>query len=174
MKKVTVVQIGNPILRKKAKAVVFPLTKEIKKTIHELVRSMQETNLVGMAAPQIGQGIRIFVTELRETTTRNSEAKDVVRVFINPRILSYSKKKVAGYEGCGSIAYAGLFGSVQRPDGVVISAQDIQGKKFTLRAKGLLARVIQHEYDHLDGIIFLDRMKNMDTLMSREEYLGIK
>ncbi len=166
-------QIGNPVLRRKAKAVPASAaaSARIKKIVRDLVDSMRAHDLVGMAAPQIGIGLRIFVTEIRATKSRREREADRVRVFINPRILRRSVKKAEGSEGCGSVAYAGLFADVIRQESVVVAARDLEGKPFTLAANGLLARVIQHEYDHLEGGVFLDRLPDMKGLMSREEYL---
>ena len=132
---------------------------------------MRHHGLVGMAAPQIGINTRIFVTEIRTTDTRRRGGADPVRVFVNPKILKVSKRRVADYEGCGSVAYAGLFGIVRRAHAVTVSARGLDGKKFVLRAEGLLARIIQHEYDHLEGKVFLDRMTDMGSIMGREELL---
>jgi peptide deformylase len=167
-----VTQIGNPVIRAIAKPVPAKNIKSVatKKIVRDLIDSMRHHNLVGMAAPQIGIGQRIFVTELRATSTRRTGERDGVRVFINPRITTFSKRKTAGGEGCGSVAYAGLFANVLRPHGVTVTAFNEKGIKFTLSATGLLAKVIQHETDHLNGKVFLDRLPNMVGLMSREEY----
>jgi len=164
-------QIGNPLIRKKAKPVRPVVSARTKKIVRDLTDSMRYHGLVGMAAPQIGIGLRIFVSEARKTATRNPKKEDGLRVFINPKIIHVSKKKVSDYEGCGSVAHAGLFGLVARPAGVTVSAFDLAGKKYTLVAKGLLARIIQHEMDHLNGVVFLDRMKDMKTIRTREEFV---
>lgn len=164
-------QVGNPIIRDKSKAVLSVSSPATKRIVRNLIDSMRYHGLVGMAAPQIGISQRIFVTEIRKTKSRSPKALDSIRVFINPRIISRSSKQAFGYEGCGSVARAGLFGNVKRSYAVTIEAFDRRGKKFKLHATGLLARIIQHEYDHLDGKVFLDRLGNMKSVMSREEYL---
>lgn len=166
-------QIGAPVIRAKAKPVAARAvtSSQTKKIVGNLVDSMRYHGLVGMAAPQIAIGLRIFVTELRETKTRRKQDADVVRVFINPKIIRRSKQVRVGGEGCGSVAHAGLFGMVPRAASISVTALNTKGEKFTLTAKGLLAAVIQHETDHLNGIVFLDRLPNMKGLMSREEYL---
>ena len=165
-------QVGTPVIRKKSLPVkaIFN-SRKIKKIVKDLIDSMRYHNLVGMAAPQIGINQRIFVSEIRETKLRKSNETDPVRVFINPKIISLSRELVFGYEGCGSVANAGLFGKVRRAQSVVVEAFDKKGGKFRLRASGLLARIIQHENDHLDGKVFLDRLSDMESIMSREEYL---
>ncbi|MGB7957949.1 MAG: peptide deformylase [Minisyncoccia bacterium] len=165
-------QVGNPIIRKKSASVRgIPNSKKTGRIVRNLIDSMRYHNLVGMAAPQIGINQRIFVSEIRKTKMRRSTGDDPVRVFINPRIMSSSREQVLGYEGCGSVANAGLFGNVKRARSVIVEAFNENGQKFKLSANGLLARIIQHETDHLDGKIFLDRLTDMKSLMSREEYL---
>lgn len=166
-------QVGNPIIRKVSSPVKNIQSKETKKLAKDLTDSMRYGNLVGIAAPQIGKNQRIFVTEIRNTNLRkvdsNKEA-DPLRVFINPRLLSVSQKTISGYEGCGSVATAGIFGKVSRPSSLVVQAYDLNGKVFKLKAKGLLARVILHELDHINGKIFLDKLSDTKTLMSANEY----
>jgi len=164
-------QVGNPIIRNKSKIITSFYAKETKTIIKNLIDSMRYHNLVGMAAPQIGKNVRIFVTEIRKTTLRKTKELDGVRVFINPTIKKYSKHNVTGFEGCGSVASARLFGEVKRSEEIIIEAYDEQGEKFRLSTNGLLARIIQHEFDHLEGKIFLDRVLNTKSFMSREEYL---
>jgi peptide deformylase len=164
-------QIGAPVIRAKAKPVRSATSAQTKKIVRNLIDSMRYHGLVGMAAPQIGIGVRIFVSELRKTNVRRSGATDHVRVFINPRITRRSKKKRIGGEGCGSVARGGLFGMVPRSASVTVTALNEKGEKFILIAKGLLSAVIQHETDHLNGIVFLDRLPTMESLMSREEYV---
>lgn len=164
-------QVGNEVIRRKAKLISRTPSASTRKTVRKLIDSMRYHGLVGMAAPQIGISQRIFVTEIRKTNVRKPKEADPVRVFINPRIISRSKNQIFAYEGCGSVANAGLFGKVGRSGAVTIRALNEKGERFSLRATGLLARIIQHEYDHLEGKIFLDRSSDTKSLMSREEYL---
>lgn len=166
-------QIGNLILRAKAEAVKDVKLKSVKNLITDLTDTMRTNNLVGIAAPQIGKSLRIFVTEIRKTNLRKGDVVDKFRVFINPRIVSASKKKFKDWEGCGSVAEGGVFAKVSRPQSVTVEAYDENGEKFSLKASNLLARVIQHENDHLDGIMFTD-IADMKTLIGREEYLKLK
>lgn len=165
-----ITQIGNPVIRKISKKVTSITSLEVKKIIKDLIDSMRYYNLVGISAPQINHNLRIFVTEIRSTKNRNVNKLDNLKVFINPQILSLSKQKISGYEGCGSVSDANLFGLVNRPGSVIIKAQDINGSWFELKASGLLSRVIQHEYDHLNGILFVDKVTNTKSYMSGSEY----
>ena len=127
-----------------------------------------------MAAPQIGVGKRIFVTEVRKTIIRKNISKlDPLRVFINPVITNFSKKLVGGYEGCGSVASGCLFGIVKRPERISVQAYNQDGEKFELETGGLLARIIQHEIDHLHGICFIDKITDTKELLGREEYIKL-
>jgi peptide deformylase len=165
-------QIGDPVIRAIAKSIKSVASVRTKKVIADLVETMREKNLVGMAAPQIGVGLRVFVTEVRKTKFRKSiRDTDPLRVFINPRIIRRSEKKTTMLEGCGSVAAAELFGPVERSVAVTIIAHDENNRKFKLEAKGFLARVIQHEYDHLDGTVILDRFKNTRQVLDKKTYI---
>lgn len=166
-------QVGNPIIRSKAKTVLTPGSKAMRKIVKDLTDSMRHHNLVGMAAPQIGQGHRIFVTELRKTAFRRAKKLDRLRVFLNPKIKSFSRKSEIDWEGCGSVAAANLFGLVKRPYSVVIEAWDMEGNKFDIAATGFFARVLQHELDHLHGRVFTD-LADPKTFMSKSEYLKMR
>ncbi|MCL4404963.1 peptide deformylase [Patescibacteria group bacterium] len=173
VKKVT--QVGNPIIRRKSKSVRDALSKGTQKVVKDLCDSMLPHGLIGMAAPQIGKDLRIFVTKVPKDPRRGSEKGDRLRVFINPRVTHRSKKRVYIPEGCGSVGEAGLFAWVRRPETVTVEATGENGRRFKLKAGGLLARVIQHEYDHLEGKVFLDGSFDPKSLMSRNEYfLAVK
>jgi peptide deformylase len=164
-----VAQVGSDVIRRVAEPVQFPLSEEARQTIQTLVSSMRSAELVGMAAPQVGQSVRIFVTEVRKTRFRN-RVPDELRVFLNPKILFYSADTEIGYEGCGSVADTNLFGEVERATRVQLRWQDEQGKFHEGTFEGFLARIIQHEYDHLNGTVILDRLATTKTVMSGSEF----
>ncbi len=168
-----ITQVGNPVIRAVAKEVANPTAKSTQKLVEDLVDTMRHSGLVGIAAPQIGKSVRVFVTEIRKTKVRSYVEPDPLRVFINPRITWFSKKTEYGWEGCGSVASSDLFAKVKRPSTVVVEATNEHGNQFELKAGGLLARVIQHELDHLDGIIFTDKA-DTSTYMSKVEYLKLR
>lgn len=164
--------IGSLAIRSKSRKVSDYHSPSVRKIIKDLTDTMRKENLVGISAPQIGINERIFLSEIRNTTYRKNIAKeDNLRVFINPEIISQSTKKIEGYEGCGSVASAGLFGPVKRHVSIKVRAFDEKGEKFELEAKGFLARIIQHEIDHLNGIVFIDRVTDTKKLLGREEYI---
>jgi peptide deformylase len=167
------IQAGNSIVHTKSKEVRDFESAEVKKVVEDLIDTMRHTDLVGMAAPQIGSNKRIFVTEIRSTKFREGEG-DKLRVFVNPKIVESSDDEIEGYEGCGSVASAQFFGPVVRPAEIVVSAYDGEGKPFELSASGLLARVIQHEIDHLEGELFHEKICDLKRVMSKEEYLKSK
>lgn len=165
-----VIQIGNSILNKKSKKVEKINSLEIKKIIEDLTDTMRHLDCVGMAAQQIEKNLRIFVSEIRKTPYRDEKTTDKLRVFINPKIIWASKKQKIIFEGCASVIHSNFFGPVKRPEKIIIAATNENGKKFKLKADGLLARVIQHEYDHLNGINFVEKISDLRKVMSKEEY----
>lgn len=165
-------QIGEPVIRKKSVRVVNARSAKTQKVVQDLIDSMRYHQLVGMAAPQIGVSQRIFVTEIRKTATRKTVKQlDSLRVFINPRIIHRSQQHSNDYEGCGSVAEATLFAPVRRPSAVTIQGVNERGEPFQLKATGLLARVLQHELDHLNGVVFLDHLRDGALVLDRQGYL---
>jgi peptide deformylase len=168
-------EIGSEVIRTRAKKAESIGSSKLKKIIIDMTDTMRHEGLVGIAAPQIGVGSRLFLTEVRKTKTRKDiTSLDPLRVFINPEITRVSKKLVDGYEGCGSVAHGGLFGVVKRPETIAVQAYDEHGERFELETGGLLARIIQHEVDHLNGICFIDRVIDTKKLLGREEYIKLK
>jgi peptide deformylase len=152
-----IVTYGDDILGKKADPV-----KDIDAVIRKLGLDMLETlsgRGVGLAAPQIGQSLRMFVTDVEG---------DKHRVFINPEILLTSQEQVTFEEGCLSLPK--LYIDVLRPKAIKIQAWNEKGRPFTLEVDGFLARVIQHENDHLDGILFIDRLKPLKRDRALRQY----
>ena len=129
---------------------------------------MYKTDLIGIAAPQIGENYQIFVTHPRNTSARKLVRADRLRVFINPKIVHKSKKMSEIYEGCGSLG--DVFGPVLRPKEVQIEAFDENGQKFSLRSNGILARVIQHEFDHLCQTEFIQKVSDYNKIVVQRHY----
>lgn len=167
-----ITQLGDPVLKTKTRDV--PIS-EIRSTrissiIADLVDTMRANELVGIAAPQIGQSVRIFVTEVRKTKFRNPDQPDPLRVYINPRIIWFSDEQVEIYEACGSVANVKLFGPVTRPKQLKVASYDQIGNTFSVDADNLLARVIWHEIDHLNGIEFVEKVTDNSRFMTDSEY----
>ncbi|MAU12308.1 MAG: peptide deformylase [Anaerolineaceae bacterium] len=148
----------NPVLRKKAIKVVDFKSSKFQQLIDDMVETMVDAPGVGLAAPQVAVSQRLIVVRLPDATEEDLEEygdqAGVVYAVANPKIIKSSKDMVSGVEGCLSLP--GLLGEVDRHESVVITGQDRHGKNWRLKAKGWLARVFQHEIDHLDGILFTD------------------
>lgn len=147
-----IVQEGTPVLREKSKPVENPRSPETKKLIEDMVATMREAKGLGLAAPQVGKSLRLFTVDV----------ENKVYVFINPEIKDLSKDMLPFEEGCLSVQK--VWGPVVRPKKLAIKALDESGKLVKIRAKGLLARVIQHEMDHINGILFIDKAEELSTI----------
>jgi peptide deformylase len=163
-----IIQAGDPRLKAKNKKISDLKSPQTQKLIKDLTQMMHKADLIGIAAPQIGENYQIFVTEPRKTKARKSGATDKLRIYINPKFSYKSKVKSNIYEGCGSVSD---FGPVLRPKEVEVEAMDEKGQKFRLRADGLLGRVIQHEMDHLNGVEFIQKVNDYSKIMVKEHYI---
>ncbi|MEA3273548.1 MAG: peptide deformylase [Patescibacteria group bacterium] len=134
----------NPLLRKKSKEVADPAGPKTATLIKQMVKTMRLNNGVGLSAIQIGEPLRIFIVEVDYS----------LHIIINPMIKNISKDTVKMEEGC--LSFPGIFRPIERGKKATVVYYDQKGKKQKLKAKGMLARAIQHEYDHLEGILFLD------------------
>ncbi len=142
----SLIYLGDSILTRKS-VLVPDINGDVLKLADEMFDVLSEAKGIGLAAVQVGELMRVFVTRV---------SHDVPRVFINPDILETSIEQVTIEEGCLSVP--GINFDVVRPEKVRIQAWNEKGRPFTLSAEGMLARVIQHEYDHLNGTLFLDRV----------------
>ncbi len=142
----SIIKLGDPILKKHS-VIVPDFNDRIRSLVTEMIEAMEKGKGVGLAAVQVGELLRLFITKI---------PGDTVRVFVNPDILETSIEQVTMEEGCLSIP--GLYTDVTRPLSVRVQAWNEKGRPFTLTAEDYLARVIQHEFDHLNGILFLDRV----------------
>lgn len=151
-----IITVGNDILRAKNDNVDIS-QKEVQKLIINMVNSLYYWDGCGIAAPQIGKNLNIFIVKI--VIIDEDEKEDVVlplTVFVNPKILEYSKDTSVEYEGCLSIS--NYRAKVERSNSVKIEYQDIHGEKHVDIFEGFVARAVQHEYDHLQGILFPERL----------------
>lgn len=148
-----IITYGNPILRQKAEK-VEEITDEIKKIVEDMELALSKENGVGLAAPQVGISKRIVVIDL----TKAEQDRRVA--LINPQIVYKSSTVVDYEEGCLSVPE--IWGVVVRPNEIKVKADLPNGKSILLNASGLLARVLQHEIDHLDGVLFIDHLSEHD------------
>lgn len=159
-----IVKYGHPVLRKKGEP-ISQITPEIKKLIADMFDTMQENHGVGLAAQQVGVAKQLTVIDVRAATDRPSTlelddqpadpAEIMPLVLINPEITPVGEP-IAGPEGC--LSFPEIFADITRPGIVEVRALDAKGKPIAFRCGGLLARAVQHEKDHLHGVLFIDRM----------------
>jgi peptide deformylase len=161
-----VARMGHPVLRERARPLDKSELKDplLQKLIDDMVETMHEYHGVGLAAPQVHEGLRLFVGVLDDDPDSTSEATAI----INPEIIPNGSDQREGWEGCLSIP--DIRGMVPRFTDITVTALDRHGKRIELRLKDFPARVVQHETDHLDGVLFFDRMSSMISLTYLEEY----
>ena len=157
-------RMGHPVLRRTARAVDRAEIRDprFQKFVDDMIETMHEYNGVGLAAPQVHEGLRVFVAML--DSGDDAEAS----VIINPVITPADDGLIEGWEGCLSIP--DVRGRVPRLPKILVKALDRQGRTLEIEAEDFPARVIQHETDYLDGILFLDRMKSLASLTYLDEY----
>jgi peptide deformylase len=151
-----IIQPDNPVLRKKA-IKVTSFDAKFQQLVDDMIETMIDAPGVGLAAPQVAVSQRLIVVRLpddEESREEYGEQAGVVYALANPKIIKASKEMVTGVEACLSIP--GYYGEVERHESVVITGQDRHGKNIRVKAGGWLARVFQHEIDHLDGQLYID------------------
>ncbi|HYU80369.1 MAG TPA: peptide deformylase [Vicinamibacterales bacterium] len=161
-----VARMGHPVLRQKARMVDKQELKlpAMQQFIDDMIATMHEYSGIGLAAPQVHESIRVFVAHLDQEGRGNDDAT----VIINPQISALDNESVEGWEGCLSIP--DIRGLVPRASYISVAALDRYGKRVEFEARDFPARVIQHETDHLDGILFFDRMRSFESLTYMEEF----
>lgn len=141
-------KIKNPVLRKKCLE-VKEITPEIRKLVQDMKETMEKNKGVGLAANQVGALKRVITIDLRF-------ANQGFLALINPKVIKKSREKEIEEEGC--LSFPDIFLKIKRAKEVIVRTKNVEGKEMDLKAEGLLARVLQHEIDHLDGILFFDRL----------------
>ena len=163
-------KFGNPILRAKAEKV--PLselkTKYFKNLIERMFYTMKQAHGIGLAAPQISKSIQLFVAQISPTKLRPNLKPLPKTIAINPKIIQQSKEMEEDWEGC--LSCPTIRGKVPRHKKITVVYYDEFGEKQTVRLEGLQARLFQHEIDHLNGNVYVDRMKDMKSLMTLSEF----
>src|SRR3954467_6757115 len=176
-----VARMGHPVLRARAKTIDPADIKSpgVQQLIDDMFETMQEYQGVGLAAPQVHYGVRLFVAGFppRRPGPPGEDDPDEdddpdgdvpLMAIINPEITPIGDEVVEDWEGCLSIP--DIRGRVPRAPEIDVKAYDHKGRRVNLRARGFTARVIQHETDHLDGVLFFDRMKSLETLTFLDEF----
>ena len=161
-----VAHMGHPVLRERAQELEKSAFRNplLQKLVDDMIETMHEYHGVGLAAPQVHEGIRLFVALLDEEPNPKADAV----VVINPEIVPGGDVREEGWEGCLSIP--DIRGMVPRYTDITLKALDRDGKPFEMTLKKFAARVAQHENDHLDGVLFFDRMTSMQSLTYLEEF----
>jgi peptide deformylase len=169
-----VARMGHPVLRAKARPLDVSEIRSpgIQQLIDDMFETMHEYHGVGLAAPQVHESLRLFVAGFPPSRDRKEDEDEADRfpevVLINPEVRPEGTETIEDWEGCLSIP--DIRGRVPRARQVIVRAFDRRGKPVEIRAAGFSARVIQHETDHLDGILFFDRMRSFESLTFLEEF----
>ena len=178
--KLWVVTYGHPVLREKG-AKINKITPEIEQLIKDMLETMYDSKGVGLAAQQVGKALQLCVIDVREATDRPSTleidgqpadpAELMPLVLINPRWTAVNDP-VVGPEGC--LSFPEIYADITRPESVDVEATNEKGETIRFRAGGLLSRAIQHEYDHLQGVLFIDRMEKSALKKLKKELEGLQ
>ena len=170
-----VVKYGDPVLRKKG-AAIEKVTPEIKRLVDDMFETMYNAAGVGLAAQQVGQALQLTVIDVRAVKDRPSRmeiagkvvdvAEHMPLVLINPKITPFGDP-TKGPEGC--LSFPEVYADITRPDSVEVEATNAEGKTVRFKAGGLLSRAVQHEVDHLNGILFIDRMTSETKAEIKDE-----
>ncbi|MGE3973679.1 MAG: peptide deformylase [Bdellovibrionales bacterium] len=166
-----ILRMGHPVLRQKARELKKKeiLSPAIQTLIKDMIETMHDADGVGIAAPQVGESLQLSVIEFGDDNPRYQDfGAQGLTVFINPVLTVVDKKEQSFWEGCLSVP--DLRGLVHRPRKVKVTYLDEKGEKQELEAEGFLATVLQHEFDHLDGVLYIDRIQDPRDLSYIEEY----
>ena len=154
-----IVRYGDPVLREISKP-IEKIDESVKKLVQDMFDTLHKANGLGLCAPQVGVNLRVFIVDLTQV---DFDAEPLV--LINPKIID-KKGEMTGEEGC--LSFPGLYFDVTRAEEVVVEFQDLEGNHKRINARGLAARAMQHENDHLDGVLFIDSL----TAAKRDLFSG--
>jgi peptide deformylase len=163
-----IVQLGSPILRQQAQIIENIQDEWLQQLIDNLIATATVSHGVGIAAPQVSSSYRLFIVASRPNPRYPNAPEMEPTAMINPRIIAHSREIIEGWEGCLSIP--GIRGLVPRYQAIEVEYTTRDGQLHRQELTDFVARIFQHEYDHLEGIVFLDRVKSTHDLMSEAEY----
>jgi peptide deformylase len=166
-----IAQLGNPVLRETAKRVELPSSPVIRTLVDDMIATMRDADGVGIAAPQVYESIALFIVASRANPRYPDAPEMEPEVVINPEVVESSIEMVNGREGCLSIP--GLRGNVPRHQRIRVRYSTLDGEMIDREFDGFIARIFQHEFDHLSGVVFLDRMVSTKEIMMEREYRKI-
>ncbi|MBF2009414.1 MAG: peptide deformylase [Chlorogloeopsis fritschii C42_A2020_084] len=164
----SVIQLGNPSLRQKAAVIENIQDEKIQNLIDDLIATAIAANGVGIAAPQVAQSYRLMIVASRPNPRYPNAPQMEPTAMINPKIINHSTEVVKGWEGCLSIP--GIRGLVPRYQAIEIEYTDRNGKLQKQLLTDFVARIFQHEYDHFEGLVFLDRLESNLDIITEQEY----
>lgn len=167
-KEIKIAKLGEEVLRKKAKKIKDINSSETKKIISDMKTCVKKSNGVGLAAPQIFISKQIMIISSQPNKRYPNAPLMKNEILINPKIIKKSKKMTKDWEGCLSIP--GIRAKVPRHNKIKIKYLDENGNKKTQKFEGFIARIFQHEYDHLIGLVFIDRVETNKDIISEEMY----
>jgi peptide deformylase len=163
-----IAQLGHPVLRAPAEPVNFPTSGSIRMLIADMLETLHDANGVGIAAPQVFESVAIFIVASRPNPRYPDAPLMEPEVVINPEIIERSTEMVKDWEGCLSIP--GLRGEVRRHRYIKVRYQTIEGQLVERNFSDFVARIVQHEDDHLHGIVFLDRLESTRDVITEKEF----
>ena len=169
--KLSIIQLGNPILRQKAEFVKQVKSDNIQKMIDDLLTTVSDANGVGIAAPQVAVGYRVFIVASRPNLRYPNAPLMEPTAMINPKIVAHSDETVKDWEGCLSIP--GIRGLVPRYQKIEVEYIDRKGNLVNQQLTDFVARIFQHEYDHFEGLVFLDRVESTFDIVTEQEYQNL-
>jgi peptide deformylase len=163
-----IAQLGHPVLRTTASAVVLPAAEATRRLVDDMLATLIDAGGVGIAAPQVYEPVAIFIVASRPNPRYPDAPSMEPEVVINPEIVERSNEVVKGWEGCLSIP--GIRGEVSRHRHIRVRYQTVEGLVVEREFSDFVARIVQHEDDHLRGIVFLDRLENTRDVITEKEY----
>lgn len=163
-----IIELGNPTLRRVATAVTDEGSDRLQRLLEDLLLTVKKSNGVGIAAPQVGQSERLFIVASRPNPRYPTAPEMAPTAMINPRILAHSTEIIKGWEGCLSVP--GIRGQVPRYQAIEVEFSDRDGNLHRQELTDFVARIFQHELDHLNGLVFLDRVETTQDLITEREY----
>lgn len=170
-RKRAIIQLGDPVLRKQAIEISDVTSIQVKQVIADMQTTLADSNGVGIAAPQIGESLRIVIIASRPTPRYPKAPKMGPIVMINPSFDVLDQQRFKDWEGCLSIP--GIRALVSRYVGLRVNYRDEKGKACEVQLQDFPAKIFQHEYDHLDGMVYLDRVENNRDIIAESEYLKL-
>lgn len=168
---IEIAQLGNAILRLSAIPVVDFKSAQLAEIIAQMLDVLSQSNGVGLAAPQIGYSVCVIVVASQPTPRYPDAPQMLPTVMINPKFKCLSTEQEKDWEGCLSIS--GIRALVPRYQEIKVKYVDINGKQITTKLSGFIARIFQHEYDHLQGLVYLDRVEDNQDIISETEFFKL-